>query len=278
MAVTAIWAESDSGPGPGNLWDALFRFRSHAFDIVAHSGSKAPLIRFELLILIFVVSGMLFLSWQLVVACRRVEHMRSVRLAVLVMWLYGVAGILVGASWWRHYLIALIPALAIGTALATRREARRLHTHYAATLAVAAAAAATLVGLVWQLAGHVPHYDDQQVAAYLREASSANDGVFLAYGAPDVIWKAGLHAPYRYSWSLPMRARDPHLKHLVATLRGPDAPTWLVEMGDFDWWGIDNADFEAVRADRYHRVATVCGHDVYLLDGVVRTNPPVPTC
>lgn len=278
LAVTAIWAESDSGPGLGNLWDALFRFRSHAFDIVAHSGSKAPLIRFELLILIFVVSGMLFLSWQLVVACRRVEHMRSVRLAVLVMWLYGVAGILVGASWWRHYLIALIPALAIGTALATRREARRLHTHYAATLAVAAAAAATLVGLVWQLAGHVPHYDDQQVAAYLREASSANDGVFLAYGAPDVIWKAGLHAPYRYSWSLPMRARDPHLQHLVSTLRGPDAPTWLVEMGDFDWWGIDNAAFEAVRADRYHRVATVCGHDVYLLDGVVRTNPPVPTC
>jgi hypothetical protein len=276
LMFTGVWANTH-GPGVVPLWNALFRFRRRAFDIVTDAGSKAPLIRFEWLIVLFVVSGMLFLSWQLVVACRRIEHQRSLRLAVFVMWVYGVVGILVGASWWRHYLIALIPALAMGTALATRREARRLRTHYAATLAAGATVVATMVGITMMAAGWVPKDDEQQVAAYLREASDPGDGIFIAYGAPDLIWKAGLHAPYRYSWSLPMRARDPHLKGLVATLRGPEAPTWLVEVGDFNWWRIDNPRFEAVRADRYHRVATVCGHDIYLLDGVVRANPPVPT-
>jgi hypothetical protein len=275
---TAAWAESDQGPGLGDLWDAVFRFRSVAFDIVAHSSSTSPLIRFQLLILLFLVTGMFFLSWQLVVACLRVEHHRSLRLAVFVMWAYAVLGILVGASWWRHYLLALVPALAIGTALATKREARRLRTHLAATLAVATAVVATLIGLGWRMTGYVPHPDAQQVAAYLHEASNVDDSVFVAYGAPDVIWKAGLDAPYPYSWSLPMRGRDPDLRLLVETLRGPDAPTWLVEMGDFNWWGIDNAAFRSVREDRYHRVATVCGHDIYLLDSADRPTPPIPTC
>jgi hypothetical protein len=278
LVATAAWAASDHGPGLSELWEALFLFRREAFDIVAHSSSRAPLIRFELLIGLFLISGMFFLSWQLVVACCRVEHTRSLRLAVFVIWVYAVLGILVGASWWRHYLLALIPALALGTALATRRQARRLRTHYAATLAVVAALVATVVGLVWQVAGYLPHEDDRQVAAYLKEVSADGDGIFIAYGEPEVIWNARLHAPYEYSWSLPMRARDPDLTQLVDTLRGPDAPTWLVEIGDFDWWGIDTPDFKAVRADRYHRVATVCGHDIYLLNGQVRPTPTIPTC
>lgn len=278
LCVGAAWALGEGGPGLLRLWNAMFRFRRRAFDIVTDASSKAPLIRLDWLVLLFVVSGMLFLSWQLVVACRRVEHHRSLRIAVFVMWVYGVAGILLGASWWRHYLIALIPALAMGTALATKREARRLRTHYAATLAAVASVVATVVGIAMLAIGWVPNDDEQQVAAYLRDASDPGDGVFVAYGAPDVIWKARLDAPYRYSWSLPMRGRDPHLHLLVQTLRGPDAPTWLVEIGEFNWWGIDTADFQAVRAERYHRVATVCNHDVYLLDGVERPAPPVPRC
>jgi hypothetical protein len=102
--------------------------------------------------------------------------------------------------------------------------------------------------------------------------------MFVAYGAPDLIWKARLHTPYRYSWSLPMRGRDPHLTLLVRVLQGPEAPTWIVEIGDFDWWGIDTTAFREIRQRDYHVAATVCGHDIYLRNGVTRDKPPVPTC
>jgi hypothetical protein len=126
--------------------------------------------------------------------------------------------------------------------------------------------------------GWTPKEEEQAVITYLKEAAAPDDGIFVAYGAPDLIWQAGLQAPYRYSWSLPMRGRDPHLTELVATLRGPQAPTWIVEIGDFDWWGIDTPAFREVRRTDYHLEATVCGHDIYLRDGVVRDSPPVPTC
>ena len=102
------------------------------------------------------------------------------------------------------------------------------------------------------------------MADFLKAASEPGDSVVLAYGSPSVIEESGLTTPYRYAWSLPVRTRDPHLELLVETLEGPDAPTWLVEIGDFDWWGLDTPAFEQARADDYYRLfADVCGHDVY---------------
>jgi hypothetical protein len=278
LFVTMVWASSDEGPGLSRLWTALFRFRRHAFDIVAGTDSAAPFQRLRLLVLVFVVSGMVLLSWQLVAACFNDRPRRSLRVACLVMWLYGVLGIAVGASWWRHYLLALVPVLAMGTAIATQRPARRLRTHLAATLAAAASVVSAIVLGVLVYSDDLPGYDEQVISAYLQKAAAPSDGVFIAYGRPSIIWEAGLHAPYRYSWSLPMRGRDPHLTQLVSTLTGPNAPTWLIEYGSFNWWHIDTTAFQEVRATRYHVVATICGHDVYLRDGAVRQLPPAPAC
>ncbi|MEP6666420.1 MAG: hypothetical protein ABJA81_08240, partial [Nocardioidaceae bacterium] len=278
LLVTAIWARSGEGPGLVRLWHALFRFRHRAYDILEDATSAAPLDRLRWLLVLFLISGMVFLSWQLVVTCLKGGKRRTLRIALLVMWVYGVAGVLVGASWWRHYLLALVPVLAMGTALATKRSSRRLRTHYAATFAIAASVIAALLAGVDLVNDKVPGYSDQALAGYLRAASISGDSVFVAYGAPNIIEMSGLSTPYRYSWSLPMRGRDSHLKYLVDTLKGPYAPTWLVELGDFNWWQIDTAAFQAVRADRYHVVATVCGHDIYLRDDAVRTLPPAPSC
>jgi hypothetical protein len=49
-------------------------------------------------------------------------------------------------------------------------------------------------------------------------------------------------------------------------------------MGKFDWWGLDNPQFQQARATRYHLVANVCGHDIYLLDGLARRMPKTPAC
>lgn len=75
-----------------------------------------------------------------------------------------------------------------------------------------------------------------------------------------------------------MRVHDPQLERLVALLLSDAAPVWLVEMGDFDGWGLDTPAFSEVRAERYGRVAEVCGRTVYLLEGRRRDLPPVPAC
>lgn len=126
--------------------------------------------------------------------------------------------------------------------------------------------------------GHHREDSDEMVAGHLKAASQPTDSVVVAYGTPSIIESSGLTTPYRYSWSLPIRGRDPHLTQLLAVLRGPQAPTWHVEMGSFDWWGIDTPDFRQVRHDRYRWVAHVCGHNVYLRDDVRRKLPPIPLC
>jgi hypothetical protein len=78
-------------------------------------------------------------------------------------------------------------------------------------------------------------------------------------------------------WSLPMRTLDPRLTLLNATMSRRHAPEWLVRWDGFDSWNIDASGrlADTVRAD-YRRVATVCGADVYLHVGVVRTVPSMP--
>jgi hypothetical protein len=191
---------------------------------------------------------------------------------------YDLVSICVGASWWTHYLLQLTPVLAMGAALATKRSVGRFSTHAVIAYVTAFALVSAGVGIALGLTGHAKNRTERVVADYLGEAADRDDSVVLAYGSPEVIGQSGLTTPYRYSWSLPMRTRDPELTELVSVLRGPDAPTWLVEIGDFDWWGIDSPGFAAVRAERYRVVDTVCGHDIYLLDGVERELPPSPDC
>lgn len=278
LFVTAVWARSDQGPGLVRLWTALFRFRQRAFDILEDATSAAPVQRLHTLLLLFVVAGLAFLVAQVFVAALATTKRRSLRTAVVIMLIYGVVGVLLGASWWRHYLLQLVPVLALGTALATKGSARRVHTHHAATYAIAASLVSAVLGTSLVVMDKIGGYSEAAVADYLKQASTPSDSVVVAYGAPSIIERSGLTTPYRYSWSLPVRTRDPHLHTLVDTLEGSAAPTWLVEMGSFDWWGIDTPAFQEVRRDRYHWVATVCGHNIYLRNDLPRPLPAAPSC
>jgi hypothetical protein len=276
--TTAAWALSDNGPGLSPLLVAMLRFRQRSIDVIGEAGLGAPLQRLRILLALFVVTGLAALAVQVVVAIRRAEGMRSLRFALGAWLAYDVVSIAAGASWWTHYLLQLTDVLALGAALATRMPSRPRLILLPSIYVTAASALSAVVGVVLMLTGHAKNANDEVVGDFLRDAGRPGDSVVVAYGAPSVIEQSGMPTPYRYSWSLPMRTRDPQLTKLVGVLSGPEAPTWLVEMGDFDWWGIDTPAFQRVRADDYHVVATVCGHDVYLHDAVERTLPPTPSC
>jgi hypothetical protein len=278
LVVTAMWARSDDGPGLYKLWHALFRFRRRALDLMESASASVPVGRLVLLGVFFVVTGMVILTWQLLRAGRHAEAPAGLRLALVATLGYDVVSVLVGASWWTHYLLQLGPVLAMGTAMATRSPLIRLRTQLAAVVVTMTSVTASLGGVADAAAASPPGSSEVAVAGYLRNASKPGDSIVVVYGTPSIIEMAGLSTPYKYSWSLPVRARDPHLTNLVATLRGSSAPTWLLEMDDFTMWGLDTSAFRHVRAARYHVVATVCGHHLYLHDGLTRQLPPIPVC
>ncbi len=278
LVTTVVWADSDEGPGLVKLWHAVFWFRVRAVEVIHSAADSMPLDRLAGVLALFVVTGLAVLTWQLFAAVRRADGPLRLKLALLAMFGYAVFSVVAGGSWWTHYLLQFGPVLAMGTALATRRSFARLWPQLAAAVVTAASVVGCLVGVGQVATAQVEGTRDEIVGTYLRSASMPGDSVVLAYGAPAIIEISGLSTPYKYAWSLPIRARDPRLVHLVATLRGDSAPTWLVEIGDFDWWGIDTKAFQRVRTERYHVVSTVCGHNIYLRDGLVRPLPPAPSC
>jgi 4-amino-4-deoxy-L-arabinose transferase-like glycosyltransferase len=278
LFVTAAWASSNEGPGLSRLWVAMFRFRQRSLGVIEAESLASPIHRLKVLGLLVLASGVVFLVWQLIASARKADHSRRLRVALTVMLLYALLSILAGASWWSHYLLQPTAVLSMGAALSTRRAHAWLGGRAAPSFAAASSVAVVVVGLTAVSTGTVSGTVDRFVGDYLREASHPGDSVVLAYGSPNVIETSGLTTPYKYSWSLPIRTRDPHLKELVTVLTGPDAPTWLIEIGSFNWWGLDTVAFQHARRDHYHVVAQVCGHDVYLHEGLQRTLPTAPAC
>ena len=121
--------------------------------------------------------------------------------------------------------------------------------------------------------------DQVRAGEWLAASSAAGDSGFVAWGHAEVLHSSGLASPYPYLWSLPIRVRDNDLRLLVDTLRGADAPTWVVEWDSFGSWDLDDEGRLAEALDeRYRLVAEVCGRDVYLLRGAVRELAEPPAC
>lgn len=270
LLVTAVWAQTDEGPGLIRMWHALYRFRTRSNEVIHNQSMTAPLHRLHWLIIFFITTGMVLAVWQAVAAAIRYRRSRpELGLAGLVTLGYGVFAIAFGASWWSHYLLQLVPVCALGTAFAAVHQ-RSLRPRVITTIVAACAIFAGVDGGWRFITEGEPGHQEIAVGDWLKAASEPGDSVVLAYGSPNVIERSGLSTPYRYIWSLPVRARDAKLKLMVSTLEGSDAPTWLVEIGDFNWWQLDTPAFQAVRKEKYHVVANVCGHDVYLHDGLTR--------
>jgi hypothetical protein len=86
-------------------------------------------------------------------------------------------------------------------------------------------------------------------------------------------------SPYPHLWSLPMRTLDPEQDRLRATLAGPEAPTWIVQVNGLNSWDIDERSrLRDLVERRYRVVAEICGSPVWLKRGVSRPLAPPPDC
>ncbi|HWJ80627.1 MAG TPA: hypothetical protein VNS55_00210 [Nocardioides sp.] len=271
------WADL-RGTTPAGLWDAVVKFRGAAAEVIARSATDANEYRAHDLVLAFLASG----SVGLLVAVLPLRWGRLLRrgapaegdgaeerpatdlgflAAAVVAW--EAFAVVVGGSYWIHYLVATVPGLVLVAAATARYRPARLRWTWA-TLAYAAVVAVTSTVIVLRtpsLTGPTTEIED-----YLAARSAPGDTGVVAFGFPGLLRAAGLSSPYPHLWSLPVRVRDPDLVRLTRVLSGEQAPTWVVVDGDSTTtWGVDGTAADEVLAERYEQVRVIGDWHVFRL-------------
>lgn len=268
VAVTA--AAAARGTGPGALWDALVTFRLEAARVIGDSAPGSTGERAEVMLGSLLLSGMVVLvvgGW--IAARRRGVAARPevpVRWLLLPLLVLEVSGLVLGGSYWLHYLLLLTPSLAWCAALmATHAQAR-------AVLAVTLAWATLLAGTSIAAAAEQPliHPTDRAVIDYLQRHAEPGDTATVAFGRPNILAETGMSSPYPQLWSLPARVLDPRLEQLRRVLRSPQRPTWVVTMGEnLTTWGVEAGPANRVLARNYVVAGRVEGATIYRRSGIV---------
>jgi hypothetical protein len=274
VAGTVLWA-TQAGVDLDTLWYAVYGFRSDALDVIANAGKDGPLLRALLLVGIALGTGAAFILGGVLIHLRRIWRLnRTLTVAAgLVVTVDGLA-LLLGGSFWRPYLFAIVPGVILCAALllAVRDNvAQRVRM-----LVVAAAVVSVLATGIWttvDLAG-LAGSDANRTGLALGRAADPGDTVVVYGGRAEIVLAGGLSSPYEHLWSLPMRTLDPHLTELQAVLSGPDAPTWFVMWVPPSAWGGKGEVLEPLLSERYRPHGKTCGDKpVYLREDVER--PPL---
>lgn len=280
VALAALaWAARHGGVDA--LAYAMFGFRADAAAVMQSWSFAAPLNRLGVLALLGLASGLVLLGAHLAVRHRR-RLLSTDPLAWAVAATVGVelAGIAGGENYWPHYALAVVPMVALGAGLGARRDApgsrwtRRLVVGCAlVTAVVSPAAAVTGVG---------DAREEYAVGRWVAASAQPDDTLVVMFTHANVVEASGLRDGYPYAWSLPARTLDPDLSLLTTSLTGSDAPTWVIRWDPPHTWGLDPGNrVDAALRSHYRPVGTVCGHPVWLLDGVQRTlvsEPSVTSC
>jgi hypothetical protein len=278
VAATVGWAAA-AGVDLRELWFATYEFRTRATSLLSDQDRPGPSPRVATLTASFLFSGLAMVVVLLLAAAPAVVRDRAHRrylAGVVALAAVATAGVLLGGSWWRHYLVQLIPTAALVTALLVPRTG---------WLSDAARAAGVLVGVsagIGTVAGAVVESrppEQVRVARHLAEAAGPGDTGVVTWGHAEVLFYAGLTSPYPHLWSLPIRTLDEDLSQLLDVMRGPDPPTWVVRWNPFSSWQLDDhRELVEVVSERYELVAEPCGRWVFLLRGEERHLPDEDPC
>lgn len=257
------------GTSPAGVFDAMYPFRVEAGRVMASGSRQGADARMWVLLGSWLVSGgaiiMGVVTWALL--SRRLHGTAAWGLVATLV--FDVVSVVLGGNFWHHYLIQLVAPLSIvaGVLVARRQPGIRL----------VLVAAGVVAALAWALV--VPSADGSTgstVGRAVARVADRSDTIVTLYGNADVTQASGLSSPYPYLWSLPARTLDPHRVLLDRLLRSRAAPTWFVTWTAIDRWSNDSARTARLVAHRYHAVARLDGHTVYLHNGVLRATPDLP--
>lgn len=267
--LMVAWALG-TGSSLHDLWVAVVQFRVEAAEVLEGDGRSGIEERRRTMAWSAVAVGLVpFLALATVTAVWLRFRVSALSHAVGVLLAFEALCIVQGGNYWPHYLMGLVP----GMALAAGVWGHRLAVRGLAVYAVVAA----LVAIPLNLDQLTRDDRAQQVGRFVGAAAEPGDTLTTMYGKADLQWAAGMDSPYRHLWSLPVRVLDPDLEELTALLASDEGPTWLVQTFPRHLWGLDPAGrIDPVMRAEYDFVWEGCGTLVWLREGAARELPAEP--
>ena len=252
------WAH---GTTPAALWDAVVLFRVRAADVLAEPTAAAAG-RARGLGLALVLTGSPLVLLRAATLLRRPGRTRAAHglvagdplvgwtAVVLVTW--ELVAVAAGGSFWLHYLVELVPGLAVVMALTTEVPCPRLVP--STWLVLGATVASCVVGLgVVATGSHAPPAAVVAATGYLRDHAHLGRTAVVTFGRPSILVAAGMRSPYPLLWSLPMRVQDPRLRELAPLLRHRRTEWVLTNDVAMRAWGMTGLPADRVLARNYRQ-------------------------
>lgn len=253
-------------PG-GSTAYALVGFRIDGLSALAGSAGGLPGRLSDRLLMPFFASGLvLVLVWG-AVGLHGLRG-RPVICATLGAWAVGgLAGVLLGGSYWPHYLIQLVPVASVIAASALAAP-DRVGAKATAALLGALALAGLAVGVG---TGQSAANESRAVGEYIRARSEPGDTIYVRYSQPNITYYSALTNPYPYHWSLMLRTFPDAQPRLRALLRSAHRPTWIAAWEPDGAYGLDADGLTARLVTEHYRLAgKVSGVPVLLERGLRR--------
>ena len=266
---TLVWAVQVSaslGTSAGDLFDALVTFRREAAEVISRSATGTTPRRLAGMLAALVASAAPFVAVGLLVRLRgpATNGVRDLRWPAVALLGWELAVVLLGGSYWLHYLMGLVPGLVL---LAAAAAQRKLEAGPTLVLPYAAALVSTVATVGYVVAVPIDR-PEAPVIDYLQAESSPGDTAIVAFGGANILRDTGMTSPYEHLWSLPVRVRDPELTELTAVLAGDSAPTWVIANGaSLSTWGVDGSEADKVLRDRYQLAANAGTFAIFRLAG-----------
>jgi hypothetical protein len=263
--AVALQVSHDLGTPAGDLWNAIITFRGEAARVITDSATSTTPRRFAGVMGSLALSAAPFVAVGLLVRLRgpATYGVRDLRWPALAVLGWELVVVLLGGSYWLHYLMGLVPGLVL---LAAAAAQRRLQVDRTLAVPYGAAILSTIATIAYVVAVPIDR-PEAPVIDYLKAEARPGDTAVVAFGGANILRETGMTSPYEELWSLPVRVRDPELKTLIAVLKGSDAPTWVIANGDsLETWGVDATRADRVLRDRYRLAARAGRFSIFELD------------
>lgn len=261
MLALGLAGSAAMGTGPYDLWSAIVTFRWDASHLLVDSPASGP--RLQRLLLALLGTGVPLLAVVLLLGLARsgphTDRDLDLRIPSVALIAWELVSVLMGGSYWAHYLSCLIPGLVLLAAVSNLpRSAPRV---VAGTLGLVALSTVSVIAWV---AVHPIDRPSPEISDYLADHAEPGDTAVVAFGVASILEEAGLESPYPDLWSLPVRVHDPMLQDFARLLDSSERPTWIVISGrGLASWGIDSTAARPLLAMYYERVAIIDGYRIF---------------
>ena len=154
------------------------------------------------------------------------------------LWALGaVAGIAIGGDWWSHYLIQIAPPFSLwlafnltGIAMALVRWKRWIFAVGATVLLLVpfSVMLAGRDGMAQRMYSHPGYPAQAEVARYVQEHTTPDETIYVAFDQAAIYYLADRNPAYRHLYDQELRALPNSYADIIAIIRGPDRPTYIV--------------------------------------------------